>query len=146
MADIVAEVCHLVDCVTPLLDLCRPGTVALARVYNGKIDDCRRAADRFKIRTISECDFIPESVRTDGDRFPVPKVEGGFELYCGIERAVPFLFLGAIHKEDFDAVGGYNEKIPGRNDEDLANRLLARGTRFAFSGSAIAFHLLHGKS
>jgi len=149
-----AEVCHLTDCVTPLLEGCSSGTVVLARVYNGRTEDLDRVESALRAGKLlpSVRDHVPSSVRTDGDRWPVPRVDVhatsgiGVDLYCGEERAVPFLFLGASHGDDFSAVGGYDEKLSGRNDEDLANRLLGRGVRFVFSNQAIAFHLLHGKS
>ena len=142
------EVCHLTDCVTPLLEVCQPGTVALARVHHGEPQDMARV-----IRNIENGDYgfpanyIPENYRTCGDDWTVPKVGNSQTyLYCGMERPVPFLFLGAIHRVDFEAVGGYDENRERGNDEDLANRLLARGVRFCFVGSSVAFHLKHGKS
>jgi glycosyltransferase involved in cell wall biosynthesis len=141
-----AEVCHLSDCVSPLVSICRPGVVALARVFHGHDADYARALDLAPTGALAlNDDYEPSRVFTCGDRWLVPDVRG-IPVYCGRERAVPFLFLGAIHQEDFRDIGGYDESIPGRNDEDLANRLLKRGVRFVFSGRAVAFHLAHGKS
>jgi GT2 family glycosyltransferase len=145
------EVVHLTDCVRPLLALCRPGVVALARVHNGRPEEMARvrsdiAAGSYRFPPDYEI-ADTSAIRTDAGRWLAVKMgTGRGELYCGVERPVPFLFLGAIHREDFEAVGGYDEKLSGRNDEDLANRLIARGTRFVWSGRAVAFHLNHGKS
>jgi glycosyltransferase involved in cell wall biosynthesis len=149
-ADIVieqgGEVCHVTDCVTPLVAVCKPGTVALARVHHGSpqeyISFCKMVqsgAYEFP------ADVTPDTYRTNGDTWKVPVVQG-HRLYCGAERPAPFLFCGAIHRDDFEAVGGYNESLPARNDEDLANRLIARGVKFVFVGSALAFHLEHPKT
>lgn len=141
------EVCHLTDCVGPLVKICRPGVVALARVYNGSLDkmallvkDIKKG--KYKFPKDAEIDIT----KTCGDDLAIPRLEHGIQLYCGMERPAPFLFLGAIHRTDFDAVGGYDEKRSDRNDEDLANRLLANGVRFCFVGNAVAFHLKHGKT
>lgn len=140
------EICHLTDCVTPLTAICRPGVVALARVYHGTPEELQ------ELRSIIETsffpfppDYTPERVLTNADHLPVNRFQGT-RLYCGLERPVPFLFCGAIHRDDFDAVGGYDETIPCNNDGDLARRLVARGVRFTFSGQAIAFHLEHPKT
>lgn len=143
-----AEVVHLNDCITPLVEACKPGTVALARVFNG--DSQRMGAERAfmssEVYKYSE-DVTPDSVQTNGDLHRVPSFgEPPAQLYCGAERLAPFQFLGAIHREDFEAVGGYDENRARRNDEDFANRLQARGVKFCFLGRAIAWHLIHGKS
>lgn len=142
------EVCHLTDCVTPLLKICRPGVVALARVHNGNPSEMQALkTDIQKGIYDFPADFTPETVKTNGNSWRVPHVgPHRIQLYCGNERPAPFLFLGAIHREDFRAIGGYDEHRLNRNDEDLANRLLAKGVRFCFVGNAVAFHLKHGKS
>ena len=122
--------------------------MALARVHNG--DQASKGAVEREIakgRYVFPKDVEIAAPRTNGDLHRVPRVgESQAELYCGAERLAPFLFLGAIHREDFDAVGGYDETRKDRNDEDLANRLIARGVRFRFVGQAVAFHLSHGKT
>lgn len=142
------EVCHLTDCVTPLLEVCRPGMVALARVHHGEPEQMEKVIQDIKNGDYEFPDnFEPETYKTCGDDWPVPRIgKSQTFLYCGKERPVPFLFLGAIHREDFDAVGGYDEARLSGNDEDLANRLIAKGVRFCFVGKAVAFHLKHGKS
>lgn len=142
------EMCHLTDCVTPLLKICRPGIVALARVHHGTVAEMKLLE-----KDIGDGKYIfpenvePEAVRTTGERWAVPRI-GSHQiyLYTGMERPAPFLFLGAIHRKDFESVGGYDEKRSNKNDEDLANRLLAKGVKFCFVGNAVAFHLKHGKS
>ena len=143
-----AEVCHLTDCVTPLLEVCRPGIVALARVHNGSIEEMKSVRQDIITGHYSfPDDFKPDRCETVGTKLKGPIVgKSRTLLYCGRERPAPFLFLGAIHREDFAAVGRYNETIVRGNDEDLANRLQARGVRFCFVGRAVAFHLKHGKS
>lgn len=142
------EVCHLTDCVTPLLRICRPGIVALARVHNGDPSEMQALeTDIQKGIYDFPADLTPETVETNGSSWRVPRIgPHKVQLYCGSERPVPFLFLGAIHREDFRAIGGYDENRANRNDEDLANRLLVKGVHFCFVGRAVAFHLKHGKS
>ena len=142
------EVCHLTDCVTPLVAACRPGVVALARVHNGTPEDMGRV-----IKEIAQgaykfpMDVEPDTYQTNGDRWRVPIVGNSkTQLYCGVERQAPFIFLGAIHREDFSAVSGYDESIKVNNDGDMADRLIARGVRFQFIGNAVGFHLKHDKS
>jgi len=141
------EMCHLTDCVSPLIDACRPGVVALARVHHGSLAQMRAVEKDMRLdRYEFPPNFEPETIVTDGGKQPGVKVGSSQTLlYCGRERPVPFLFLGAIHQTDFKMVGGYDEKRPDRADEDLADRLLARGTRFIFVGKAVAFHLQHVK-
>jgi GT2 family glycosyltransferase len=140
------EVCHLNDCVTPLSESCVPGTVVLARVYAGPPSDMQRIKNMMEDGTyqypedITAGDYITEAGTWRAAR------SYGIDLYCGKERQVPFLFLGAIHRLDFEKVGGYNESLRDRNDTDLANRLHAVGVKFKFLGNAIAFHLQHNKS
>lgn len=152
-ADVIVEqggeIVHLTDCVGPLVAACRPGIVALARVHNGTPEEMRKVRDEIRLGLYEfRTDTVVAHPITNGDKLsPVPKVgRHAIQLYCGAERLAPFLFCGAIHREDFDAVGGYDEALPRRNDEDLANRLVARSVQFLFLGSAIAFHLSHGKS
>ena len=142
-----AEVCHLTDCVTPLVNICRPSVVAIARVFCGSVGDYAIAAQRVADGVLHAVpDYEPEHIESTDGRINPPVVEDGFELFTGQSRPMPFFFMGAIHRSDFEAVGGYNENLPNRNDQDLADRLIARGTRFVFSGSALAFHLHHGKT
>lgn len=153
-ADVVIEqnpeVCHLTNCAEPLIEACRPGIVALARVHNGTREEMGKvmidlAEGRYEFPEDVEPD--PKTLVTNGDKHRVPRVGvSGTQIYCGSERLAPFLFLGAIHRDDFERVGGYNESLSSRNDENLANRLIASGIRFRFLGNAVAFHLSHGKS
>jgi len=142
------EVCHLTDCVTPLVSRCRPGIVALARVHHGDEQQMQKVIQEIEGgRYEFPPTYEPESITTKGKHWKLAFVGlNQTPLYCGQERPVPFLFLGAIHRADFDAVGGYDETRASKNDEDLANRLLANGVRFCFVGNAVAFHLQHGKS
>jgi len=142
------EVCHLTDCVSPLLELCKPGVVAMARVYNGdplEMSSVMNAINNGSYLYVN--DYAPNKVETDGTYWRVPK-DDQFDIgvFCGKERPAPFMFCGAIHKSDFDSVGGYNEKLPCNNDGNLAERLQKRGVKFVFSGKAIAFHLSHDKT
>ena len=141
------EVCHLTDCVGPLVKTCRPGLVSLARVYNGPEEQMKRLKASLSLGNyhLPE-DIIPDTVVTEAGHWPAAIVEGGLQLFCGLERQAPFLFLGAIHREDWNAVGGYDESLRDRNDTDLANRLTARGIKFAFLGKAVAWHLAHSKT
>lgn len=141
------EVCHLNDCVAPLLAECRPGQVALSRCYHGLPFDMRAVVEALSAGRLPIPETVyPERCETEAGHWLAPTVgPTRTHLYTGAERLAPFLFLGAIHVADFIAVGGYDETRRDRNDTDLANRLQARGVRFAFVGSALAFHLKHDK-
>jgi len=142
------EVCHLTDCVGPLVEGCKPGVVVLARVHNGTIAEMKVlsqtiAAGRYDFPD----DVTPEAAHFNADKLEVPRVGvDQIQLYCGIERPVPFLFLGAIHRTDFERIGGYDVTIDRNNDGDLARRLWESGVRFLFLGRAMAFHLEHPKT
>jgi GT2 family glycosyltransferase len=142
------EVCHLTDCVTPLVEACRPGIMALATVFNGTPEEMRLLkADIDEGNYQFAPDIIVSHPRTNGDTWAVPKLtRHNIQLYCGFERQAPFMFCGAIHKEDFEKVGGYDETLKSNNDGDLADRLITKGVKFCFVGRAVAFHLQHGKS
>lgn len=148
-ADIVieqgGEICHLNDCVSPLLNHCRPGRVALARVHNGSVRAMTAlrttiALGHYKFPP----DFIPDTVPFCADRLPIPKMNGA-DLFCGWERPIPFFFCAAISRQDFQTVGGYDEHLERNNDGDLARKLWAANVQFCFVGEAIAFHLEHPK-
>lgn len=157
------EVAHVNDCAAPLLAACRPGVVALATCYNGSPEELARFQEDYRAGRIGfEADVeLGPPLETNGAKLRVPRLSPPdgpmghtrlrYELFCGRGRPVPFLFCGAIHREDFKAVGGYNpasvghDGLPGRNDQDLAERLLTLGVRFRFVGAALAFHLRHGK-
>lgn len=142
------EVCHLTDCVMPLLKICRPGVVALARVYCGTSEEMQLVKQDLDAGEHElPPDYWPDKCETRGEKMRGPRIgERHILLYCGAGRPAPFLFCGAIHQVDFRAAGGQNETLSDRNDEDLANRLQARGVKFCFVGKAVAFHLRHGKS
>jgi len=141
------EVVHVTNCVTPLAKLCKPGKMVLARVYDGGpaeleivrgwVRDGKFAKQKHR--------FSLTHPPTSGDALRV-KTDDGVRLFIGEERPLPFLFCGAIHKKDFDAVGGYDETLTKQNDQKLAERLVAHGVEFVFSNEAIAFHLRHPKA
>ena len=89
-------------------------------------------------------DFIPDTVPFSGDRLPIPRVYGA-DLFCGWERPAPFFFCGAISRQDYETVDGYDETIERNNDGDFARRLWAASVKFCFVGQAVAFHLEHPK-
>lgn len=145
------EVCHITRCADLLSDVCIPGLVALATVYNGDVLDYEtlRTAVLTGGYAFGEDLEVGAPLETNGDRIAIPKVsigDRGIQLYSGGLRPAPFLFLGAVHRDDRIAVGGYDERIAAGNDEDFANRLLARGVRFRFVAQAVAFHLRHSKT
>ena len=67
------------------------------------------------------------------------------EVFCGAARPTPFMFLGALHRDDWQHLGGYDEACPHPHDWDLARRFIATGGTFRWIGRALAFHLRHGK-
>jgi len=142
------EICHLTDCVEPLMEVCRPGRVALARVHHGTPEQMEVLQKKIKEGSyVFPGNFELCKHLDKGGAIKIPLLgKERIALYCGLERPAPLIFLGAIHKKDFNAVGGYNEHITCSADDDLARRLQARGVRFRFVGRAVAFHLKHGKS
>ena len=145
------EVCHLVDCVTPLVEACEPGVVAIATCYNGPVDEMLRMAGILSRGDYpyAENDVVQAKPATDGNRVRVAMVSIGgfrFQQYTGRHRQMPFMFLGAIHRKDWMGAGGYDETIRVGNDQDLAERLIMQGVRFRFVERAVAWHLSHGKS
>lgn len=142
------EVCHLTDCVEPLIGACRPGRVVLGRVYSGSTDQMESLQKEIENGDyVFREDFKLDVCSNRPGALKIPYLgKDSIALYCGLERPAPLLFLAAIHKKDFGAVKGYNEKLSRAADDDLANRLQNRGVHFYFSGRAIGFHLKHGKS
>jgi hypothetical protein len=151
-ADVVieqgGEVVHVNDCVTPLLSRCVPGRVVFARTLAGTVADLELVRAEVAAGTYRfPPDVVSATPRTCGDRVPIQRVgPGSTRIYCGSERQMPFMFMGAIHRRDFDEAGRHANALTARNDEDLANRLKARPRRFIFCGSALGFHLNHDKT
>lgn len=145
------EVCHVTRCADLLANACRLGLVTLATVYNGDVQDYEavRTAVLNGSYAFDDDLEVGAPLETCGDRIPIPTIDicgRKIQLYSGRLRPAPFLFLGAVHRDDRIAVGGYDERIAAGNDEDFANRLLARGVRFRFVAQAVAFHLRHSKT
>ena len=143
------EVCHLTDCITPLIENSRPGRVCFAHVYAGAVDQMRLMQE---LIADNKYEYASDYVTKDCPQFPgmalriMQYARTGIKIYCGIERPAPLFFLGAIHEEDFQMVGGYNEDLAAGADDDFASRLHRHGFEFYFSGQAVAFHLKHGKT
>jgi glycosyltransferase involved in cell wall biosynthesis len=149
------EVAHLNDCVGPMVAACKPGVMVLATVYDGTPEDLKRVQAGLAAGTLPiEEDVLvgPNVIQTNGDRIRAPRVNIGdrgrpVRMFTGKQRQAPFMFLGAVHREDWEAVNGYREDIDSRNDQDLAERLIKeRGMQFLFLGKAVGFHLTHGKA
>lgn len=146
------EVCHLTDCVTPLVKAVEPGAVAFATIYNGSVEQMLRlqfAVDAGEYRYAPDLE-LRAPLETSGDRVRLVQEEivgQTVDLYVGNKRPLPFFFLGAIHRQDWEEMGGYDGTSQNvRNDEQLAVRLAARGFRFRFLGRAVGFHLRHGRT
>ncbi len=153
-ADVVleqgGEVAHLTDCLTPLLAACQPGVAAFARVLNGTAEELGILQGDARAGLLPLADDVQMAdVLTDWSKERVPKVgPRQTQLYCGLERPAPLFFLGAIHRADFAAVGGYDESkglAYRNNDGDMAAALMGRRVKFHFSGNALAFHQRHPK-
>jgi hypothetical protein len=147
------EVVHVTNCGHILSHACRPGLMAFATVYAGSEEELRlveAAADRGDLPFGPDLIVPPDApLEMDGGKAPIPRVPVGsreIALYCGRSRPVPFMFLGAIHREDWESLGGYDATIPMGADQDLAIRFRARGGTCVWISNAIAFHLAHGKS
>jgi len=57
------------------------------------------------------------------------------ELYCGIDRPRPYFFCGAIKREWFERLRGFDEDFIGAGweDDDFADRLRREGVEFIFT-------------
>lgn len=146
-----AEVVHLTDCVTPLVATCEPGVMVLATVLNGTPDELaavERAvaagAEMPPDADSRELEFVLDWGTSINRRVKIGPVD--VEVFCGAARPTPFMFLGALHREDWRRLGGYDEKHPHPHDADLASRFIQAGGTFRWIGSALAFHLKHGKT
>ena len=144
------EVVHVNDCVSPMVDACRQGIVAIARVFHGTPSELDRLLEDQRTGMLEVVEDVEVAdVCCDWSRGAVPRVgRHNVRLYTGKERQAPLLFLGAVHRLDWEAIGGYDETLGTRNrnnDGDLAKRLMERGVRFRFLGNAIAFHQEHPK-
>jgi len=145
-----AEVVHLTDCVTPLVAACRPGVMVLATVLNGSVEELAAVE-----REVAAGAALPPDADS---RVPGFDLDHGtsvnrrqrigavdVEVYCGAGRPTPYMFLGALHRDDWRQLGGYDEGCPHPHDWDLARRFMAAGGTFRWIGRALTFHLRHGK-
>ena len=145
-----AEVVHLTDCVTPLVAACRPGVMVLATVLNGSVDELaaveREVASGAALPPDAdsrEPGFVLDHGTSVNRRQQVGAVN--VEVYCGAARPTPYMFLGALHRDDWRQLKGYDEGCPNPHDWDLASRFMTAGGTFRWIGRALAFHLRHGK-
>jgi GT2 family glycosyltransferase len=65
-------------------------------------------------------------------------------LYCGKENPRPFFFCGAIRREWFDRLRGFDEDYLGYGfeDDDMADRLRREGVEFIFT-DLLVYHQWH---
>jgi len=139
------EVYHLNDCVTPIYETCKHGgAMAIARVYDGPTASIDILSEDLKTKFPDHEELRPP---TDGGTQNPPMISDEYRvrLFTGPERPMPFLFLGGMHKDDWERVDGYREDIAKNNDGDLAARLTDGKFRFVFLGNALAFHQEHPK-
>lgn len=79
----------------------------------------------------------------------LPRFDGGWRLYTGHERPLPFFFCGAIHRKTWKEMGGYDESIDSTfdygADAEFADRMLKEGRPIRGLGTALAVHIQHGR-
>jgi GT2 family glycosyltransferase len=65
-------------------------------------------------------------------------------LYCGRENPRPYFFCGAIRREWFERLRGFDEdyKAYGYEDDDFADRLRREGVEFIFT-DVLVYHQWH---
>ena len=68
------------------------------------------------------------------------------QVYCGWERQRPLFFLGAMTRELWDELGGYDETVKDGADRHLEAKMRLLGTVCRGSGTAIAYHIQHGRT
>ena len=57
------------------------------------------------------------------------------QVYCGVENPRPYFFCGAIRREWFEKLRGFDEDFKGYGweDDDFADRLRREGVEFVFT-------------
>lgn len=136
-----AEVACLGEVYKELLQFVDDNTIALARCYAVPKD--------FPLPAVEEhAAFSGPNVLIEGTyRDPgLGHAANGLSVYCGHERAVPFIFCGAFKVALWERLGGYSETVLAAADAELAQRALQSGVRFQIVGTAVTFHLAHSKT
>jgi len=141
-----AELMSVNHCFSLLLDALQPRRPTLARIFNvglGQAEDVppwgtpERATYAAARHGQTWYDVAPYDL--------VQRQEVGSEVYCGHERRRPLFFLGAMTRELWEEIGGYNEDIEKGTDQEFADRLRGAGVSCLGLGDAIGFHIQHGR-
>ena len=141
-----AELMSVNHCFSLLLDALQPRRPTLARIFNvglGQAEDVppwgtpERATCAAARHGQTWYDVAPYDL--------VQRQEVGSEVYCGHERRRPLFFLGAMTRELWEEIGGYNEDIEKGTDQEFADRLRGAGVSCLGLGDAIGFHIQHGR-
>lgn len=176
-----SEVGHADDgLVDTLVKYCGPKQVSFATVYDTPGELIKRLelpGRKYQPPYLHDTPVHnpPEAVIFDADScremmhgFPLPRIILGdgesliFREYCGPRRPVSLFFCGAILKDDWLALGGYDNAIPSdlfyqpdhvihatlrEKGTDILfwKKMCAAGFRFVFT-SKVAVHITHGKS
>jgi len=80
----------------------------------------------------------------------LPKCEG-WPVYTGHERPLPFFFCGAIRKDLWEALGGYDTKMDNTHDRGadaaFAEKMIQTpSVRILGLGKAVAAHIKHSRT
>ena len=148
-----AEAVHLTNLADRLAVQCRPGVAVFATVLSGTAEDLRSCIAEIERGTFPyEKTLETRDVWLDGANetgHGPGKLEIGdreIDVYCGASRPFAAFFCGAIHRRDWERIGGYDESLKKHADNQLAAKMFKAGMTFVFDGRAIAFHQEHGRT
>lgn len=129
-----------------LLDGLLPRRPTLARIFNVGLG---QAEDVPAWGTPERATFAAErfgEVWYDEEPYDlVQRQQIGSEVYCGHERRRPLFFLGAMTRELWDELGGYDEDVDSGTDRKFVESMRAAGVSCLGLGDAIGFHIQHGR-
>jgi hypothetical protein len=134
-----AEIYHHGRAVEALLARLEPHSAVFATVYDLPVEKLREFC--LNPPPLQEDWEMRGSGAGLGGKTPLV---GGWKTYCGPARPVPWLFLGAMHRETWQRAG----KFPDTRTPDVgwAEQALEAGVRLLGAGKAVGVHLSHGRN
>jgi glycosyltransferase involved in cell wall biosynthesis len=134
------ETFHVNDVVGILSEKCEEYRCALPTVYMG---DETVDRDEFLSEPRQESRAVQGSdIRISSVHAIYRSAKGRLISVCP-DAPLAHFHCGMIYRKDWDALGGYSEKIP--QDNDLALRLAEYDIKVWFDGEAICVHQAHGR-